>query len=70
MSPAPMPLHDPLAVAAALDPTLVTWEAVRLTVESGGQTRRVAGAPNCRFACGVDVPRFLRVFLERLCPAS
>jgi inosine-uridine nucleoside N-ribohydrolase len=65
-----MPLHDPLAVAAALDPTLVTWEAVRLTVESDGQTRRVAGAPNCRFACGVDVPRFLRVFLERLCPAS
>jgi inosine-uridine nucleoside N-ribohydrolase len=65
-----MPLHDPLAVAAALDPTLVTWEAVRLTVEPDGQTRRTAGAPNCRFARGVDVPRFLRVFLERLCPAS
>jgi len=65
-----MPLHDPLAVAAALDPTLITWQAVRLTVEPDGQTRRVAGAPNCRFARGVDVPRFLRVFLERLCPAS
>jgi inosine-uridine nucleoside N-ribohydrolase len=65
-----MPLHDPLAVAAALDPTLITWEAVRLTVESDGQTRRVPGAANCRFARGVDVPRFLRVFLERLCPAS
>ena len=65
-----MPLHDPLAVAAALDPTLVTWEAVRLTVEPDGQTRRVGGAPNCRFARGVDVPRFLHVFLERLCPAS
>jgi inosine-uridine nucleoside N-ribohydrolase len=65
-----MPLHDPLAVAAALDPTLVTWQDVRLTVEPDGQTRRVAGAPNCRFARGVDVPRFLRVFLERLCPAS
>jgi len=65
-----MSLHDPLAVAAALDPSLITWEAVRLTVEPDGQTRRVAGAPNCRFARGVDVPRFLRVFLERLCPAS
>ena len=45
----------------------ITWEAVRLTVEPDGETRRVAGAPNCRFARGVDVPRFLRVFLERLC---
>ena len=65
-----MALHDPLAVAAALDPSLITWEAVRLAVEPDGQTRRVAGAPNCRFARGVDVPRFLRGFLERLCPAS
>jgi inosine-uridine nucleoside N-ribohydrolase len=65
-----MPLHDPLAVAAALDPSLVAWEAVRLEVASDGATRRVAGAPNCRFARRVDVPRFLAVFLERLCPAS
>src|SRR4030095_6327458 len=65
-----MPPHDPLAVAAALDSSLLTWEAVRLAVEPDGQTRRVAGAPNCRFARGVDVPRFLRIFLERLCPAS
>jgi inosine-uridine nucleoside N-ribohydrolase len=65
-----MPLHDPLAVAAALDPTLVVWEPVRLAVEPDGQTRRVAGAANCRFARRVDVPRFLAVFLERLCPAS
>ena len=65
-----MPLHDPLAVAAALDPTLVVWEPARLAVEPDGQTRRVAGAANCRFARRVDVPRFLAVFLERLCPAS
>ena len=65
-----MPLHDPLAVAVALDPTLVVWEPVRLAVEPDGQTRRVTGEANCRFARRVDVPRFLSVFLERLCPAS
>jgi inosine-uridine nucleoside N-ribohydrolase len=65
-----MPLHDPLAVAVALDPSLVTWEPVRLEIGWEGETRRVAGASNCRFARTVDVPRFLRVFLERLCPAS
>jgi hypothetical protein len=57
-------------VAAALDPTLVTWEPVRLAIEPDGQTRRVAGDPNCRFARSVDLSRFLSVFLERLCPAS
>ena len=65
-----MPLHDPLAVAVALDPSLVAWESVRLRVGADGQTRRVAGAPNCRVARTVDVARFLSVFLERLCPAS
>jgi inosine-uridine nucleoside N-ribohydrolase len=63
-------LHDPLAVAAAIDPTLVGWEAVRLAVGADGETRRVAGPPNCRVALTVDVPRFMRVFPERLCPAS
>jgi purine nucleosidase len=63
-------LHDPLAVAVALDPTLVGWEAVRLAVGPDGETRRVAGPPNCRVALTVDVPRFMRLFLERLCPAS
>lgn len=65
-----MILHDPLAVAAALDPTLVQWEPVRLEVGPDGETRRAPGPPNCRFARVVDTPRFLGVFLERLCPAS
>jgi inosine-uridine nucleoside N-ribohydrolase len=63
-------LHDPLAVAAALDPTLVGWQAVRLAIGPDGETRRAAGVPNCRVALTVDVPRFMRLFLERLCPAS
>ena len=65
-----MDLHDPLAVGVALDPTLVRWEPVRLAVGPDGQTRRTAGEPNARFADIVDTPRFLSMFLERLCPAS
>jgi len=64
-----MDLHDPLAVGVALDPALVRWEPVRLVVGPDGQTRRAAGEPNARFAHEVDTPRFLSMFLERLCPA-
>ena len=60
-------LHDPLAVAVAADPTLATWERVRLTIGADGETRRRAGAPNCRVAIGVDRLRFVARFLERLC---
>ena len=65
-----MVLHDPLAVAVALDSTLVEWEAVRLAIGPDGETARVTGEPNCRIAKKVDVDRFLRLFLDRLCPAS
>ncbi len=65
-----MVLHDPLAVAAALDPTLVGWEETRLEIGPDGETRRAAGPVNCRFARTVDVPRFLAAFLDRLWPAS
>jgi inosine-uridine nucleoside N-ribohydrolase len=65
-----MVLHDPLAVALAIDPTLATWEPVRLVIGPDGQTRRAAGETNCRFARTVDAERFLAMFLERLCPAS
>jgi purine nucleosidase len=65
-----MVLHDPLAVGAALDPTLVGWEPACLEVGSDGATRRRPGPANCRVARTVDVGRFLALFLERLCPAS
>ena len=60
-------LHDPLAVGVAIDPTLVEWEPVRLAIGHDGETRRVAGAPNCRFARTVDARRFGALFLSRLC---
>jgi inosine-uridine nucleoside N-ribohydrolase len=65
-----MDMHDPLAIGAALDPTLIEWEAVRLAIGRDGQTRRAAGAPNARFARVVDAARFLRLFQERLWPGS
>jgi len=61
-------LHDPLAVGVAVDPTLVTWERLRLTVGADGETRSATGAPNCRVATRVDRERFVGMFLERLCP--
>lgn len=63
-------LHDPLAVAVALDPSFVTFERVRLGIGADGETRREAGTPSCRVAVAVDADRFLRYFLERLCRAS
>jgi purine nucleosidase/pyrimidine-specific ribonucleoside hydrolase len=63
-----MALHDPLAVALTVDPSLAEWEAVRITVGSGGETWRASGAPNCRVAKVVHTDRFLQLFLDRLCP--
>jgi len=78
-----MPLHDPLAVGVALDPSLVGFEALHVEVECEGRaTRGLSLAdrreipvhrkrrPNCRVATTVDAARFLRLFLDRLCPAS
>jgi purine nucleosidase/pyrimidine-specific ribonucleoside hydrolase len=76
-------LHDPLAMAVALDPSLVTFEPTCVEVECEGKlTRGMAladrreipshrkRAPTCRVAVDVDAERVLRVVLERLCPAS
>jgi inosine-uridine nucleoside N-ribohydrolase len=63
-----MILHDPLAVGVAVDATLVEWESVCLEVGPIGETRRGRGAANCRIAGRVDSDRFLRIFLDRLCP--
>ena len=68
--PVGMALHDPLAVGVAIDPTLVEWESVRLAIGSDGQTQRVPGAPNCRFARTVDAERFRTLFLSRLCATT
>jgi purine nucleosidase/pyrimidine-specific ribonucleoside hydrolase len=76
-------LHDPLAVGVALDPSLVTFEALHVEVECEGRMTRGLSLgdrrsipphrkrrPNCRVAMGIDTPRFVAMFLDRLCPAS
>ncbi len=76
-------LHDPLAVGVAIDPSLVGFEPLYVEVECEGRvTRGLSLAdrrrlpserkrpPNCRVATTVDAPRFLRMFLDGLCPAS
>jgi inosine-uridine nucleoside N-ribohydrolase len=65
-----MHLHDPLAVGLAVDASLAQWQPARIAVGEGGQTRRAAGAPNCRVAHVIDAERFLALFFDRLCPAS
>ncbi|HZP36064.1 MAG TPA: nucleoside hydrolase [Methylomirabilota bacterium] len=76
-------LHDPLAVAVALAPGLVTLEPMSVEVECDGRlTRGMSVAdrraipshrkrpPTCRVAVSVDREAVLRLFLDRLCPAS
>lgn len=69
-------LHDPLAVAAAFRPELLTWQAMRVDMDTQeGLTfgRTVCdlygstGQPaNAQVAVGVDDPAFFALLLERL----
>jgi purine nucleosidase len=69
-------IHDPLALAAALDPTLVWTEPVTVDVELGGRLttgetvtdwRRVWGRPpNVDVAVEADSARFMERFIERV----
>lgn len=76
-------LHDPLAVAVALDPSLVTFEPLYVEVEREGRLTRGLSladrreipshrkrASTCRVAVDVDAERVLQMVLERLCPVS
>lgn len=73
-------LHDPLAVAAAVDPGLITTEWLHVDVEAGGEAARgmtVADRrrllpdhkpkPNVQVALDVDVMGVLGLFEERIC---
>ncbi len=69
-------IHDPLAVAAALDRSLITTEAAFVDVETRGEitagmtvadTRRLTGrTPNLDVARSADVPTFLDRLIERI----
>lgn len=69
-------IHDALAAAAALDPSLVRYEALPVDVELGGTLttgetvtdwRRRWGKPaNLEVAVEADIPRFFDRFIERV----
>src|SRR3990170_1088511 len=69
-------IHDPLAVASAIDPSLVRTEAVAVEVELGGMLttgetvsdwRRVWGRePNVDVAVEADTDRFFEDFIQRV----
>jgi len=69
-------IHDPLALATALDQTLVRTEAVAVDVELGGRLttgetvtdwRRVWNRPpNLDVAVEADTGRFMSRFIERV----
>ena len=72
-------LHDPLAVAAALDPSLVTTFGFNLQVDLEGPFRgRTIGDrsrlqdpdKHTQVALGVDVPEFLGRFMTRVTAAA
>ncbi|RMF87840.1 MAG: nucleoside hydrolase, partial [Nitrospinota bacterium] len=76
---ASMPLHDPLAVGVAIDPSLVSTEQLHVEIETEGEiTEGMTVAdrrplkpvwkrpPNAEVCFDVDVSRFLSLFLERL----
>lgn len=77
-----MPLHDPLAVAASADPTLCTWEAYPVRVETRGELttgmtvadlrpgRRGRSGLPCEVAVAVEAERARRFILERLWRSS
>lgn len=73
-------LHDPLAMAVAIDPSLVTTESVYMMVETEGRfttglslaDRRArrdeeTNPPNVEACLGVDTERFLRLFDQLVC---
>ena len=69
-------MHDPLAIGAAIDPTLITTKPVAADVEISGElTRGMTVAdwrglwkrgPNAQVALEVDAPRFLRAFFDAM----
>jgi len=69
-------MHDPLCMAAAFQPDLLTWEPVYVDVELQGALtlgetvayfrRPNVPPPNVQAAVGVDAERFVAMFMQRI----
>ena len=75
--------HDPVAVLAAVEPSLLKMESLYVAVEMAGRVSRGVtiadrrmrtleekARPNMRVAVDVDVDRTLSLLRSRLCPWS
>jgi len=70
------PLHDAVAVAHVIDPTLLTTSHCGVVIDTGpepsrGRThvdlrRTMEWRPNCHVAHGIDSERFLELLIERV----
>lgn len=71
-------LHDPMAVASVIDPSLIQWEEMHVEIETAGELTagqsvvdfRPWPSPvpaNARVGVKVDGVRFLELFLDRVC---
>ena len=68
------PVHDPIAVAAVLEPSIVRTVAAPVAVELAGAYtrgatvvdlhRRTGDAPNVRVAVGLEVEAFWRLLMD------
>ena len=69
-------MHDPLCLAAAFQPELITWDPVYVDVELHGTLtlgetvayfrRPNVPPPNVLASVGVDAERFIQLFLTRI----
>jgi inosine-uridine nucleoside N-ribohydrolase len=68
------PIHDAVAVAHVIDPTLLETRHCGVRIDTGqelsrGRTYvdlRGSWAPNCHVAVGIDAERFLELLIERI----
>lgn len=63
-------LHDPLAAALLIEPTLCRTREMRIEVTDEGMTEPTKGKPNAKVCLEVDAERFFRFFISRLTGAS
>ena len=70
------PVHDAVAVAHVIDPTLLTTHHCGVLVDTGPEPSRgrthvdlrgtTGWAPNCHAAVGIDADRFLELLITRI----
>ena len=74
------PVHDAVAVAHVLDPTLLTTRQCGVMIDTGPEPSRgrthvdlwgnMGWTPNCHVAVGIDAPRFLELLISRISALS